>query len=1013
MNSKQKKISDAMKAFLPELEIDGKKDTVRSVIENLEGKTPTSNFSGSSNPIQEAQSLIEGFILPKMPEAPSKQDPVFASWFQHLYNHWFAYVRNPFEVEGFCPQKQLRENIEQDLWKVIESQLFRSVLDCLERRRDAGMLRGETSESRFDDFYYWLTTPAGLNTFVFDYFGNVLQSFHQFSLRCDCWVELIGRLQNDLEEINSRLLSPLRIDTLDDLDIEMGAGDSHNCGHSVAIISSGEIRFVYKPRCLEVDEALRNFFESLHKMGAPKVYVPSVISKQDYGWVEFIESSTCEVDLVEYAQTLGFLASIEYLLGGNDLHYENVKSINGSGLAIIDAETCVGAFPKNKWTYATASGSYRGAELLHRSVLGTGLLPMQHVVPGRDGIIEIGAAGIQEDTYKAPYKTLVMKNPGTDLMHVVLENLIYKNQNKNPLPDLRINEVVSFRDNILIGVQKGFDLVEAEKEKFLIFADSFFHDKFFRFVNSPTQTYSQVLRMATFPNIPSDPIKHLAVLCRMELFNQREKSALLFEVQQMVNGDVPVFEVNYNDCSLYGNKGILLVEDFFEASPRDAIRERVRDLEEGSIKIQLDLCQSAFARSLPVGGEATPALGNLIVNKFDLFDSIVKSSDYLLERGCQSINKDQPSTFWGPQISVEDSTQWTLGTLGYDLYGGSPGVALALSAAYRYTNIDRFADFSSSVFDPIMTQILDDIIADGDFGVGGFMGVAGTLWASVWHLRFLGKSTSKAILAALKKLDANLGPGIPLDYVIGQAGLLAVASNLLELSDDHGPELNELFESIVAKCIPALSEHFGKSFTSGRGRSYIGFAHGDAGIIGSLAGARAHLKRNAELRVQLTELVNQMIARVVAQIDDNGSVPRGYDDLRKDAAWCHGAPGVLLGLCIALEQGFDVQRNTLKLLADFTQKHGIGNNVTLCHGDLGSLSVLWRYSETIGDVESARVWREELQKRSQQLAIRGRFGYSDKYASTDSLMLGRAGALLTFLRTLDPLVFPDVLSLGI
>lgn len=156
-----------------------------------------------------------------------------------------------------------------------------------------------------------------------------------------------------------------------------------------------------------------------------------------------------------------------------------------------------------------------------------------------------------------------------------------------------------------------------------------------------------------------------------------------------------------------------------------------------------------------------------------------------------------------------------------------------------------------------------------------------------------------------------------------------------------------------------------------------------------------------------------MIDALEDAVDSTGAVTRSKTDQRKDAAWCHGAPGVLLGLTIAWENGFRTDPEVLHNLARYVRQRGVGNNSTVCHGDLGSLRVLKRYAELVNDEALAASMHKEIVNRSKYITSRERTNYEDKYSSTDSLMLGRAGAILTLLHELDPQEYPDVTSLGI
>ncbi|KAB1502888.1 type 2 lantipeptide synthetase LanM [Corynebacterium sp. 320] len=1030
MQKQKEPIDTAIATFLPELQNETKRQTVRELIEEFAECTPwyRYQYTQSTNATSLEQDRRDPQVQPSLAdlmrairnmnisEHPSQDDPRFIEWFLELTRSWTALLNSPWQAAlRFPPSQRLTHSIEMDLLQVIETQLFRCVADSLEKRRMAGDLSGVSSAERFDDFYRWLSSAEGCEHFEENYGGQVVQAFHQLRFRCDAWCELLVRLNIDLDQINAHFFAGVDLRSLlPQLQVQMGAGDSHCRGRAVAIVNLGDHRFVYKPRDLSVDQSLKFFFDELREWTGIQVSVPSVIVARGYGWAEFVTGASGDVDFQHYGRALGFLASIEFLAGGIDFHYENVVGTADSGVSIIDAETCVGASPVNKKTYASGSGSMVGAQKVFHSVISTGLLPLPQVVPGRIGIIDVGATGITEGETTSPFKSLLAKNPGSDLMHIAFENLPYRSENSNPQPRTTVAGVVEFRDQIVGGVREGLEFAKANKEELCGLFERAFSGQSFRFINTPTQTYSQLLRMVTSPGVVNDPVAHVAVLSRCEMFSDREKSAAAFEVEQMLDGDVPYFQISFGDNCLYGMEGEPLIDGFFEGSPKETIFRRIHELDDESINEQVDLCMAAFARSLPVGAEGTPALGEAPECSVDVDVALQTGAELILARGCRSDNDRQPSTFWGPQISVEDSTQWTLGTAGYDLYGGSPGVALALSASERRLRTGKYGEFAETVFGPISHQILDDLINDGTYGIGGYMGVAGTLWAAVWDRRLRGLNYGDIAVESLNKLSQNIEGKTSADFVVGQSGALAVAVNLARMCSDIGIDVSGIMETIVSYSLPVLEKDFREGWIgTSESTPYSGFAHGLAGSMASIAAATTVLSPQSSLKAQAEKVVQEMIDALEGVVDNTGAVTRSKTDQRKDAAWCHGSPGVLLGFTIAWENGFRTDPEVLHNLAQYVRRRGVGNNSTVCHGDLGSLRVLKRYAELVDDEALAASIHKEIVNRSKYIAVRKRTDYQDKYSSTDSLMLGRAGAILTLLHELDPREYPDVTSLGI
>ena len=110
--------------------------------------------------------------------------------------------------------------------------------------------------------------------------------------------------------------------------VEFGAGDSHRGGQSVAILELAEANVVYKPRPVDVDRALARLLETVlpDVPAATRIRVPDVIARDGYGWSEFIPHRYCasDAELTAFYRGVGHWLAVMRLLGGSDLHTENV-----------------------------------------------------------------------------------------------------------------------------------------------------------------------------------------------------------------------------------------------------------------------------------------------------------------------------------------------------------------------------------------------------------------------------------------------------------------------------------------------------------------------------------------------------------------------------------------------------------------------------------------------------------------------------------------------------------------
>src|SRR6185437_940245 len=153
----------------------------------------------------------------------------------------------------------------------------------------------------------------------------------------------------------------------------MGAGDAHRQGRSVIRLTfSSGFKLIYKPRSLSIDNHFYALLRWLNEQGAqPTFRALRVIERAEYGWVEFVESQTCDSpeEIARFYERLGSYLAILYALGANDFHHENLIAC-GEHPMLIDLESLIApALPLQPPLQS------RGNALFQSSVMRIGLLP--------------------------------------------------------------------------------------------------------------------------------------------------------------------------------------------------------------------------------------------------------------------------------------------------------------------------------------------------------------------------------------------------------------------------------------------------------------------------------------------------------------------------------------------------------------------------------------------------------------------------------------------------------------
>jgi lantibiotic modifying enzyme len=385
-------------------------------------------------------------------------------------------------------------------------------------------------------------------------------------------------------------------------------------------------------------------------------------------------------------------------------------------------------------------------------------------------------------------------------------------------------------------------------------------------------------------------------------------------------------------------------------------------------------------------------------------------------------------TWMGMTQDVDDGSdevEFTYGSLGPELYGGTSGVALFLAEAHRRSGERRWRDTALAGIKHALDR--SDTIAPGA-QAGFYTGQVGIAYAAA----LIGQSLENPDLQAramgiLDRLGGVVDRDVVVDLIAGGTGAIAP---LLALAERLGrPALRDLAMRLGLKTVAAATRSDdGWSWPVQHGaieaaRPLTGLAHGAAGIGWSLL-ELGHATRAAEM-IEAAHQAFRYENRWFRPEEDNWPDFRDEDgdDGPVCETWCHGAPGIGLTRLRAVELGFDEYRSdaaaairtTHSALAD--RDRWIDGDSSLCHGHAGLAEVLRYASTVLGDAGAgALVWQAAAAGAARFADAPASWPCGVRRGSNPSLMIGLAGIGYFFLELADPampsvvLVRPDARS---
>ena len=263
-------------------------------------------------------------------------------------------------------------------------------------------------------------------------------------------------------------------------------------------------------------------------------------------------------------------------------------------------------------------------------------------------------------------------------------------------------------------------------------------------------------------------------------------------------------------------------------------------------------------------------------------------------------------------------------------------------------------------FETMMFQYTDDMLERSTDlekeSSGAYAGEASVIYVYEVLYKITGKQKyleyaekhCKILEYALKADENN-------DLIYGNAGAVIVLLNLYHLSQ------KDIYLQLACEAGNILIKNQNKGkWCCGNGQSLSGLSHGITGIIYALTklnNEQFHIEYQKAIHSGLI-YENTMYSDKYNNWLDNREEAKKEEnsDNRCMAAWCHGAPGILLArskmynLVKDSSDYITVQCDIERALFA-TKMYGLTDNDCLCHGNLGNTEILLEYSKECNDEE--------------------------------------------------------------
>lgn len=367
--------------------------------------------------------------------------------------------------------------------------------------------------------------------------------------------------------------------------LSFSAGDTHAGGKTVVKFTSGRKNYYYKPRNLEIENF---FYDVLDIFNIPHIDNNENKYYEAYSIIAEVKYLPVNDDneIKDFYYTLGQLQFILYLLGGSDIHYENLIAC-GKLPVIIDLETL---FQIN-YDHIKCENTAVKERLKNQLDLLQNIGILDLYLPGEGEGMNVSALFGKES--KKVVQKEIFKNVNT--MDLMVESAYLDNTNRQNilfLKDGQPIEVANYLDYFISGFVDITAIILSKKSELVSYLRKLPDNLLVRNVLRPTFAYVDFLFYSTHPIYSTSLIRYHKLLENLFGIEFSNKSINLSEIHDITHDDVPIFFSHIGRKTIYNSKENDLGK-CWEITPLEKVIDRIEKVDVHKIEdlvLNLKIC---------------------------------------------------------------------------------------------------------------------------------------------------------------------------------------------------------------------------------------------------------------------------------------------------------------------------------------------------------------------------------------------------------------------------------------
>ncbi|WP_182476008.1 type 2 lanthipeptide synthetase LanM [Staphylococcus succinus] len=828
-----------------------------------------------------------------------------------------------------------------------------------------------------------------------DYIGFILEEYPELARSIDLCIkrtiENLITLFNNTEKEWYKILKNLNLDDNAKIsDFEVNLGDTHQNGKSVVSLRLNNGKYIiYKPRNLEIDLAFQSFIVYLNRKFNLQLKTVLVYTNLNEGWMEYIEFQECSTlyEVEYFYRQVGELLAVLFILNANDIHSENIIAC-GNNPVVIDLETLF--VPKIKEKTSSVNIALKKAqETLNNSVANIALLPLEirRIVDNKELDFDLGGVSFDKEQI-SPFKhpNLIVNSEGS--YEIIMSNSILRPNLNNPAINGETIESSKYIDFIKQGFQNVYLNILNNKECINNKLREIFTNKEIRFLNRGTMVYSKLLSIGNYSIFNKNQEFKEILFSRLGIGSDKKNPFLYHEFRDLMNQDIPYFIANTSNTIVL-NSTKESIGEIFDESPLESCINKIKNLSYEDCNRQIELIEMSFMNKKSAKDDMTNISH---CSKEKLYKpnekQIIRVCEQIAEHLISHAITSNDQAYWiSANLSGKKENIWEPDIVGSDIYNGSSGIALFFSLLYKKTKKEIYKKYTYLALNSVKKKI--EFFNAGDnpekYPFGFFSGLSGELYTiyTVSEI-FNDNDLEKFFWKHLDELNDDTLESDFIDVINGYAGTIIMLVNLSEkqINEYKKSKLIELAQKLERNIININTDTLNSTNVF-----YSGYSHGISGIL--LAYALLYKSTRKKIyREKCYELID--LLNFFYNEESKSWYNNNYNQ-EISKGWCHGAPGILLCFLKCVECGIKIKESTMEMMANNIIDTGFGNNITLCHGDLGNLTILEKYAHYSKNPYFIEKTEDLFKKMYHSYMIDIVKNKKSRHSYSSSLMIGYTG----------------------